>query len=104
MIGLHFTLPRQKSKIKKTKGGNRVLFVGEDGTGKTTLMYRLKGGSQNSFYVPTIGFNVETIGYPNHRYEVWDIGGQKLLRQQWTAYYPRTDVLLFFFNAASYVM
>ena len=52
----------------------RILMLGLDGAGKTTILYKLKLGEVvNS--VPTIGFNVETVEYKNIKFTVWDVGG-----------------------------
>eukprot|EP01084_Bolivina_argentea_P147998 258851_1 len=49
----------------------RVLMVGLDAAGKTTILYKLKLGEIVST-VPTIGFNVETVEYKNISFTVWD--------------------------------
>ena len=52
----------------------RILMLGLDAAGKTTILYKLKlGESLNS--VPTIGFNVEDVKYKNLNFLIWDIGG-----------------------------
>ena len=52
----------------------RILMLGLDAEGKTTILYKLKlGESLNS--VPTIGFNVEEVKYKNLNFLIWDIGG-----------------------------
>ena len=52
----------------------RILMLGIDAAGKTTILYKLKlGESLNS--VPTIGFNVEEVKYKNLNFLIWDIGG-----------------------------
>lgn len=52
----------------------RILMVGLDAAGKTTILYKLKLGEVVSS-VPTIGFNVEKVEYKNISFTVWDIGG-----------------------------
>ncbi len=42
----------------------RILMVGLDAAGKTTILYKLKLGEVRRT-VPTIGFNVETVEYKN---------------------------------------
>ena len=42
----------------------RILMVGLDNSGKTTILYKLKFKEVIAAY-PTIGFNVETIEYKN---------------------------------------
>jgi len=45
--------------------------------------------------VPTIGFNVDEIVYKNITFVVWDVGGQDMIRSQWTHFYNNTDALIF---------
>ena len=60
----------------------RILMVGLDNAGKTTILYRLKLEEVVST-VPTLGFNVETVTYKNISFTVWDIGGQDKIRNLW---------------------
>ncbi|XP_048502219.2 ADP-ribosylation factor isoform X2 [Beta vulgaris subsp. vulgaris] len=53
----------------------RILMVGLDAAGKTTILYKLKLGEVVTT-IPTIGFNVETVEYKNVGFTVWDVGGQ----------------------------
>ena len=52
----------------------RILMLGLDAAGKTTILYKLKLGEVVSS-VPTIGFNVETVEYKKVKFTVWDVGG-----------------------------
>ena len=70
------------SKLFSTLLGNkevRVLILGLDNAGKTTILYKLQMGEVVTT-VPTIGFNVETVQYKNLRFQVWDLGGQTSIR------------------------
>ena len=71
----------------------RILMVGLDNAGKTTVLYRLKLGEVVAT-VPTIGFNVETVQYKKLTFDVWDVGGQHKLRGLWKHYYQGTQVSL----------
>ena len=53
----------------------RILMVGLDAAGKTTILYKLKLGEVQAT-IPTIGFNVEMVEYKNICFTVWDVGGQ----------------------------
>ncbi|EOD50817.1 putative adp-ribosylation factor 1 protein [Neofusicoccum parvum UCRNP2] len=57
----------------------RILILGLDNAGKTTLLYRLKIGEVVTT-IPTIGFNVESVTYKNLNLNVWDLGGQTSIR------------------------
>jgi small GTP-binding protein len=72
----------------------RILMLGLDAAGKTTILYRLKLGEVQRT-VPTIGFNVELVEYQNISFLVWDVGGQEKLRMLWRHYYQNTDALIF---------
>ena len=59
----------------------RILMVGLDAAGKTTILYKLKLGEIVTT-IPTIGFNVETVEYKNISFTVWDVGGQDKIRPE----------------------
>ena len=82
------------SSSKPTK----ILLLGLDGAGKTTVVYKLKLNEYMST-VPTIGFNVENIDYKNLRMTIWDVGGQKKIRDLWRHYYSHTDALIFIIDS-----
>merc|ERR1712014_150489 len=75
-------------------GNQRILMVGLDAAGKTTLLYNLKLGEVVTT-IPTIGFNVETVEYKNIKFTVWDIGGQDRIRKLWRHYYTGTHGVIF---------
>lgn len=62
-----------------SKEERRILMVGLDAAGKTTILYKLKLGEVVTT-IPTIGFNVETVEYKNISFTVWDVGGQDKVR------------------------
>mmetsp|Transcript_129439 Transcript_129439/g.289434 ORF Transcript_129439/g.289434 Transcript_129439/m.289434 type:complete len:183 (-) Transcript_129439:141-689(-) len=72
----------------------RILMLGLDAAGKTTILYKLKLG-QVVTTVPTVGFNVETVEYKNINFNVWDVGGQDKIRKLWRYYYQNTNGLIF---------
>ena len=73
----------------------RILMVGLDAAGKTTVLYYFKLGGELTHTLPTIGFNVETVEYKNLQFTVWDIGGQDRIRALWRLYYQETDAIIF---------
>ncbi|KAI5187242.1 ADP-ribosylation factor 3 [Nematocida homosporus] len=81
------------SNFLKAFGGHvakKVLMVGLDNAGKTTILYtfQAKGltASVDEITVPTVGFNVENIKVGGVTITVWDIGGQKKIRSLWGFY------------------
>ncbi|XP_051140760.1 ADP-ribosylation factor 1-like isoform X1 [Andrographis paniculata] len=82
----------------------RILMVGLDAAGKTTILYKLKLGDVITT-IPTIGFNVETVEYKNVSFTVWDVGGQDKreevpavdlqIRPLWRHYFQNTQGIIF---------
>ena len=60
----------------------RLLLLGLDGAGKTTILYRLNMGTA-VHTIPTVGFNIESVQYKNIEMTIWDVGGQEKLRPLW---------------------
>ena len=77
----------------------RILILGLDGAGKTTIQYRLQAGEVVTT-IPTIGFNVETVVYKNLKFQVWDLGGQTSIRPYWRCYYTNTDAIIYVVDSA----
>ena len=74
---------------------SRIVMLGLDAAGKTTILYKLKLDETVST-IPTIGFNVETVKHSKSvSFTVWDIGGQQKLRPLWKHYLKGTDGLIF---------
>ncbi|XP_057822566.1 ADP-ribosylation factor isoform X1 [Cryptomeria japonica] len=72
----------------------RILMLGLDGAGKTTILYKLKLGEYVRT-VPTIGFNIETVTFKNLSFTVWDVGGQDKIRHLWKQYMVNAQGLIF---------
>ncbi|XP_021948597.1 ADP-ribosylation factor-like protein 1 [Folsomia candida] len=87
--------------LKSFIGGRemRILILGLDGAGKTTILYRLQVGEVVTT-IPTIGFNVEQVQYENLTFQVWDLGGQTSIRPYWRCYYANTDAILYVVDSA----
>ena len=76
----------------------RILMVGLDAAGKTTILYKLKLG-EVVITIPTIGFNVETMEYKNLYFTVWDVGGQDKIQPLWCHICPGTNGLIYVANS-----
>ena len=72
----------------------RILMVGLDAAGKTTILHQLgKKGEVKT--LPTIGFNVESLDYKNLNFIVFDLGGADKMRLLFRHYYQNTKGLIF---------
>lgn len=79
-----------------TKGRNnfKIIILGLQNAGKTTILYRLSLG-QFVKTTPTIGSNMEELTYNNVKFQAWDIGGQESTRSVWDVYYMNTDAVVY---------
>jgi len=80
-------------KVKAKEKEMRLLMVGLDNAGKTTIVKRING-EDISTISPTLGFSIKTMQYKAYRLNIWDVGGQKTLRSYWRNYYEQTDGLV----------
>ena len=83
--------------VLSSLGGSeaRILMLGLDAAGKTTILYKLKLNETVSS-IPTIGFNVETVTpVKNVTFTVWDVGGQDKIRPLWKHYFNNTEGLVY---------
>ena len=81
-------------EIQAWKIDYRILMLGLDDSGKTTILYQLKKG-ETVKTIPTIGFNVETLDYKEDNLTIWDCGGADKIRILWKHYFQNTDGLIF---------
>ncbi|KAH7100433.1 ADP-ribosylation factor [Auriculariales sp. MPI-PUGE-AT-0066] len=72
----------------------RIVMLGLDAAGKTTILYQLKLGEVVAA-IPTIGFNVETVTRGNVSFTVWDFPGQDKIRPLWRFFLKDTLGVIF---------
>ena len=83
----------------------KILIVGCDNAGKTTLLEQIKKlENQKSVKLekipPTIGLNIAKIVKNNGEFMFWDVGGQKSLRKIWTKYFAECNAVLFIIDGS----
>nr|CAB3222884.1 ADP-ribosylation factor-like protein 2 [Phallusia mammillata] len=94
-MGLLTILKKMKQKEKEV----RILMLGLDNAGKTTILKKFIGEDINTIS-PTLGFNIETIEHRGFKLNIWDVGGQKSLRSYWRNYFESTDGLIWVVDSA----
>ncbi|KAH8057834.1 GTP binding protein [Aureococcus anophagefferens] len=80
-------------KLKRTDNEARILVLGLDNSGKTTILKKLSE-EDISHIMPTQGFNIKSLMQDGFKLNVWDIGGQKSIRPYWRNYFDQTDALV----------
>ena len=98
-MGLLFSRAMDALSANKER---RILMLGLDAAGKTTVLYKLKVNEAVQT-IPTIGFNVENLRYKNLDLTVWDVGGQDKIRTLWRHYFEGTDALIFVVDSCDIV-
>ncbi|KAF8554091.1 GTP-binding protein, partial [Imleria badia] len=81
----------RKSRQKERE--MRILFLGLDNAGKTTILKKINGENISSIS-PTLGFNIKTFIHRNYTLNIWDVGGQRTLRPYWRNYFEQTDAIV----------
>ena len=80
-------------KVKQRERDLRILILGLDNAGKTTVMKRVSGEDIHEIS-PTVGFNIKTLEYKDYNLNLWDVGGQKSIRTYWRNYFEMTDGII----------
>ena len=62
---------------------HKVLLLGLDAAGKSTLLMRLRQPDSPITTAPTIGYDVDVFEHADVVYTICDVGGQRQLRSQW---------------------
>ena len=57
------------------KQEKRVLLLGLDNAGKTSILIQLKENTFTQASVPTIGLNIEQVEFRDYNLTFWDVGG-----------------------------
>ncbi|QUC19796.1 uncharacterized protein UV8b_04037 [Ustilaginoidea virens] len=90
----------RKARLKDKE--MRVLMLGLDNAGKTTIVKRIMGEDVNTVS-PTLGFIIKTIDHDGLVGSQRDVGGQKTLRSYWRNYFEKTDALIWVVDATDRV-
>ncbi|XP_074656010.1 ADP-ribosylation factor-like protein 2 [Tubulanus polymorphus] len=94
-MGLLTILKKMKQKEKEM----RLLMLGLDNAGKTTILKKFNGEDIDTIS-PTLGFNIKTLEHRGFKLNFWDVGGQKSLRSYWRNYFESTDGLIWVVDSA----
>lgn len=95
-MGLLTIIRKQKEKDREI----RVLVLGLDNAGKTTIVKKVQG-VDTAGISPTMGFQIDSLVYKGYTINMWDIGGQSSLRGFWGNYFDQTDVVIWVVDGMS---
>merc|ERR1711933_282025 len=86
-------------KMKKDEKEARILMLGLDNAGKTTILKKMSE-EDISHIMPTQGFNIKSLVHEGFKLNVWDIGGQKTIRPYWSNYFESSDALVYVIDSS----
>lgn len=86
-------------KLRQKERELRILILGLDNAGKTTIVKKFSGEDIDTIS-PTLGFSIKTLEHRNYKLNIWDVGGQKSLRSYWRNYFESTDGLIWVVDSA----
>eukprot|EP01038_Epipyxis_sp_PR26KG_P011653 gene11653-15605_t len=86
-------------KLKRNDAEARILILGLDNSGKTTILKKLSD-EDIANVCPTQGFNIKSLTHGDIKLNVWDIGGQKSVRPYWRNYFESTDAVIYVIDSS----
>lgn len=86
-------------KVKSQEREIRILMLGLDNAGKSTVVKKLKGEDVQSIS-PTLGFDINTLEFGDYKLNIWDVGGQQTIRAYWRNYFEQTDGIVWVIDSS----
>ena len=88
-----------RAKLKREQKA-KILILGLDAAGKTTLTRFMRFGKFAETLTPTIGQNIESFEFEGWTITAIDVAGQSHFRFLWEAHYPGCSAVIFVIDAA----
>eukprot|EP01033_Poteriospumella_lacustris_P010451 gene10451-7430_t len=84
---------------KGPKSDMRVLILGLDNAGKSSILRKLSDEDIMTVR-PTMGFQIKVLHHGDLTLNVWDVGGQQSIRPYWRNYFDDVDCLIYVIDSA----
>ncbi|WUR04897.1 ADP-ribosylation factor-like protein 2 [Vairimorpha necatrix] len=84
-------------KLKKENSHLKLVCVGLDNAGKTTILQNIFNKQTCNIH-PTFGYSLYSCTYNDISLLVYDVGGQSIFREYWDNYFEKCDGLIFVYD------
>ncbi len=79
----------------------KVSLIGQPAVGKTTILKLLSEKEIDKLYLPTQGFDLNTVKFGHYNLKVWDFGGQKAYLKTYLKDYLQGSDIVFIVTDSS---
>lgn len=90
------TLIRMLNRIQKDLSQYKILILGPDNAGKTSLIHYITKTTTPA--IPTFGYRIFNLTHNNHHLTIHDVGGQKEIQKYWHNFYEKIAGIIFVFD------
>lgn len=79
----------------------KLLFLGIEAVGKTSIIELLRFGTFSPKVRPTLGTQILRAAIEHFQFQIYDVGGQKTIRQSWFKDCKKPDAIIYVVDVSS---
>jgi len=79
----------------------KLLFIGLEGSGKTSVLQFLEEGPNGADPKPTTAYDIKEVKWSGVQFSIYDVAGGEKVRDLWKHYYADTDAVIWFVDSTT---